>query len=201
MRRWKSIKRPVNGQGGLQNCEKLVASSNVRSDSKYLDLIVGCFSRRELHRQVVLARGEIALTLLCSSSSSIPRDFCLRKEGALFTARTLTREDLSTDSKRSTVTRHVPLRGLFIIHVICLCYVLMSYRNLLASPLLHSFTVSARKSSPARSNSGSFETVRIDYVRHARARGQLCPPSRNCVCMRVCRVCVMACIQDSRKYV
>lgn len=56
---------------------------------------------------------EIALPLLRSCASSISRDLSRCKEGALFTAHTLTLSDLSIDSKRSNVTRHVPPRVLF----------------------------------------------------------------------------------------
>lgn len=50
-------------------------------------------------------RLPVGVILPCSFSYSVPRDFCRRKEGALFTARTLTLNDLSIETQ--TIERRV----------------------------------------------------------------------------------------------
>lgn len=50
-------------------------------------------------------RLPIGVILPCSFSYSVPREFCRRKEGALFTARTLTLNDLSIETQ--TIERRV----------------------------------------------------------------------------------------------
>lgn len=50
-------------------------------------------------------RLPIGVILPCSFSYSVPRDFCRRKEGALFTARTLILNDLSIETQ--TIERRV----------------------------------------------------------------------------------------------
>lgn len=66
-------------------------------------------------------RLPIGVILPCSFSYSVPRDFCRRKEGALFTARTLTLNDLSIETQ--TIERRVTPsnRALYVTRDMYLC--------------------------------------------------------------------------------
>lgn len=61
-------------------------------------------------------RLPIGVILPCSFSYFVPRDFCRRKEGALFTARTLTLNDLSIETQ--TIERRVTPSNRFTLHVL-----------------------------------------------------------------------------------